>query len=82
MGSYARLEYYFEERVARYLELAEAAQEAAGRAVSVHLQETYARLAEQWLRLADLARSTLDLSLTVSAPPTRERHDPHDVPVD
>jgi len=69
MGLYARPEDYFEERVARYLELAEAAQEAAGRAVSAQLQETYARLAEQWIHLAELARSTLDLSRTVPAPP-------------
>ena len=68
---YARPEDYFEERAARYLELAEAAQEAAGRAVSAQLQETYARLAEQWIRLAELARSTLDLSRTVSAAPSR-----------
>lgn len=63
----ARTEDIYEERSARYLELAQAAQDASGRAASVHLQETYARLAEQWIHLAKLARSTVDLARRLSS---------------
>ena len=61
-----RTDEYYEERIARYLELAEAAQEAAGRAVGPSLQETYAQLACQWVRLAELAGHTIELSRKVS----------------
>lgn len=63
------------ERTARFLELAEAAHEASGRAASRPLQETYARLAEQWLHLAELARSTADLACRVSARIPDNGHD-------
>jgi hypothetical protein len=61
-----RLEDYYEERVARYLELADAAEEAAGRASSSTLQETYIEIARQWAHLAQLAEGTRDLALQVS----------------
>lgn len=57
---------YCEERIARYLELAEAAQEAAGRASSVTLEETYAQLARQWVELARMAERTIVLSREIS----------------
>lgn len=62
------IEDYYEERIARYLELAEAAQEAAGRAVAPSLQETYAQLATQWVHLAEHAARTIELARKVSAP--------------
>ena len=62
MNPDAHTEDIYEERIARYLELAAAAQEAAGRADSVSLQETYASLAGQWLHLAHMARNTVDRS--------------------
>ena len=68
-GSFVLLiEDIYEERIARYLELAEAAQEAAGRTHSPSLQETYAQIARQWLHLAQLAAGTIDLARQVSAP--------------
>jgi hypothetical protein len=59
---------YCEERIARYLELAEAAQEAAGRASNVGLEETYAQLARQWVELARMAERTIVLAREVSKP--------------
>jgi hypothetical protein len=53
---------YCEERIARYLELAEAAQEAASRATHISLEETYAQLARQWIELARMAERTIILS--------------------
>ena len=64
---FLHLEAYYEERIARYLELAEAAQEAAGRASTTSLQETYAQLAGQWVHLAEMAGRTIDLAQKVSA---------------
>ncbi|HEX3430069.1 MAG TPA: hypothetical protein VHT03_04215 [Rhizomicrobium sp.] len=63
-----RTEDYCEERIARYLELAEAAQEAASRATQFGLQETYARLASQWIELARMAERTILLAREVSRP--------------
>ena len=59
---------YCEERVARYLELAEAAQEAAGRASDIALEETYAHLARQWIELARMAERTIVLVRDASRP--------------
>jgi len=59
---------YCEERIARYLELAEAAQEAASRASSVGLEETYAQLARQWIELARMAERTIVLVREVARP--------------
>jgi len=70
---------YCEQRVARYLELAGAAQEAAGRASSLSLQETYAQLARQWIHLAELAAGTINLARQVSAPVLGNGHDPRSV---
>lgn len=64
---------YLEERIARYLELAEAAQDAAGRASHVSLEETYAQLARQWIELARMAERTIVLSREISAP-SEDRH--------
>ena len=65
-----RTEEYYEERIARYLELAEAAQDAAARAITPTLQETYAQLACQWVHLAELAERTIELSRQVSTAPS------------
>ena len=59
---------YCEERIARYLELAEAAQEAACRASNVGLEETYVQLARQWIELARMAERTIHLAREVSKP--------------
>jgi hypothetical protein len=48
-------EAYFEERVSRLLNLAEAAQDAAERTPNDSLRATYARIAEHWLKLAHMA---------------------------
>jgi hypothetical protein len=66
---------YCEERIARYLELAQAALEAAGRAISPSLQETYVQLSRQWLHLANLAARTIDLSRRISSTLTGDGHD-------
>jgi hypothetical protein len=73
---------YYQERVARYLELAEAAEEAAGRASSSSLQETYVELARQWAHLAWLAEGTKNLALQVSPVANGEAHGkaPHHAP--
>lgn len=60
-GAVVRINDYCEERIARYLELAEAAQDAAGRASNVSLEETYAQLARQWIELARMAERTIVL---------------------
>ena len=66
---------YCEERIARYLELAEAAQEAASRASNVGLEETYTKLARQWIELACMAERAIVLTRAVSRPaPTEDRH--------
>jgi hypothetical protein len=49
----------YEERIARFLELAEAAQSAAERASTTLLKVTYARLASQWVELAQMAARTI-----------------------
>jgi hypothetical protein len=49
----------YEERIARFLELAEAAQTASERASGIMLKVTYARLASQWVELAQLAARTI-----------------------
>lgn len=49
----------YEERIARFLELAEAAQSAAERASGILLKVTYARLASQWVELAQMAARTI-----------------------
>ena len=67
---------YCEERIARYLELAEAAQDAAGRASHPSLQETYAQLARQWIELARMAERTIDLAREASKPVTGEDPQP------
>lgn len=77
MSPDARTEDIYEERVARYLDLAEAAQEASGRAASLALQETYAHLASQWLNLADMARRTIDLARHVGCPTRGNSPDRH-----
>lgn len=67
-GAGVRTNDYCEERIARYLELAEAAQDAAGRASNVGLEETYAQLARQWIELARMAERTIILSREISGP--------------
>ena len=69
----ARTEDIYEERVARYLDLAEAAHEASGRAASPPLQETYAHLAGQWFNLAEMAQRTIELARRASRPTGRSR---------
>jgi hypothetical protein len=49
----------YKERIARFLELAEAAQSAAERASSIMLKVTYAKLASQWVELAQTAARTI-----------------------
>ena len=56
------MEDVYEERITRFLELAAAAQEAAERASSIRVQETYADLARQWAHLAELAQSTIEIA--------------------
>jgi len=67
---------YCEERIARYLELAEAAQEAASRASTAGLEETYAQLARQWIELARMAERTIHLVREVSKPVLAENCHP------
>jgi hypothetical protein len=71
-----RTEDYCEERIARYLELAAAAQEAATRASHAGLQETYAQLACQWIELARMAERTILLAREVSKPVLAENCQP------
>ena len=52
----------YEERIARFLELAEAAQNAADRASSILLKVTYAKLASQWVDLAQMAARTITVA--------------------
>ncbi len=52
----------YEERIARFLELAEAAQVAAERASTTVLKTTYAKLASQWVDLAQMAARTITLA--------------------
>jgi hypothetical protein len=52
----------YEERIARFLELAEAAQSAADRTANEVLKITYARLAGQWVELAQMAARTISLA--------------------
>lgn len=66
---------YYEERVTRYLELAEAAQEAAGRAASLALQETYAQLANQWVHLAGMAYGMIEMRFGPPQPVAADRCD-------
>ncbi|HEY3778982.1 MAG TPA: hypothetical protein VGL35_13090 [Rhizomicrobium sp.] len=49
------LEDEYDERITRLLALANSAQDAADRAMSVELRETYLRLAGQWADLATMA---------------------------
>ena len=72
MSPHARTEDIYEERIARYLDLAEAAQEAAGCASSHSLHETYVQLADQWLHLAEMARGTIALARQISRNPQVE----------
>ena len=65
MGPDDSTEDVYEERIARFVELAEAAQRAAdiaARAMRPNLQETYATLAVHWLTLARMARDTVELN--------------------
>lgn len=69
MDPTAPTEDIYEERIARFLELAEAAQEAAAaaaRATRPNLQETYAIIAQHWLGLARMAQATVDLNRSMS----------------
>ena len=56
----------YEERIARFLELAEAAQAASERASSALLKVTYAKLASQWVELAQLATELLTTQMQIS----------------
>ena len=65
MGPDDSTEDVYEERIARFVELAEAAQRAADAAARVtrpNLQETYATLAVHWLALARMAQDTVELN--------------------
>jgi hypothetical protein len=70
----------YEERIARFLELAEAAQSAAERASSIVLKVTYARLASQWVELAQMAARIISLARepTADLPGTTGREESHD----
>jgi hypothetical protein len=57
----------YEERIARFLELAEAAQSASERAADIVLKVTYARLAGQWVELAQMAARALHMAHEASA---------------
>lgn len=60
MGSFRRLPRgdYHEERIARLVELAQHAQDAADTVTDTLLHETYLRLASQWAELAAMAERT------------------------
>ncbi|HTT84321.1 MAG TPA: hypothetical protein VMF67_12645 [Rhizomicrobium sp.] len=57
----------YEERMARFLELAEAAQIAAERAPANVLKITYARLASQWVELAQMAARMISMGREMRA---------------
>lgn len=70
----------YEERIARFLELAEAAQAASERATSALLKVTYAKLASQWVELAQLATGLLTTQMELSNDlddEKREQRRPH-----
>lgn len=64
MGSYRTLPKgdYHEERIARLVELAQHAQDAADAALDPDLREMYLRLASQWGELATKAEQTAQLA--------------------
>lgn len=79
MDPQATTEDIYEERITRYLDLAENAQEAAGRASTETLKETYAKLAQQWVDLARMAQRTIDLARSVAKRPRdNDRRNPPD----
>jgi hypothetical protein len=59
---------FYGERIARFLDLAEAAQEASERAGSTILKVTYAKLASQWVELAQMAERTVALAAEAAKP--------------
>ena len=61
---------FHEERVARFIDLAQAAQEASSLAADPVLQVTYAKLASQWVELALMARRMAAASRPQSVPET------------
>lgn len=63
----------YEERLVRYLELAEAAQEASERAGDITLKITYAKLASQWIELGQMAARTADLAASAKKPLATDR---------
>lgn len=62
MSPFAPTEDIYEERIARFIDLAEAAEDAAGCAVYPGLHETYVHIAGQWTHLAQLAKRTIEIS--------------------
>lgn len=59
---------FYEERIARFVELAEAAQDASARASEMLLKVTYARLASQWIQLAQMAARMTKLAAEAKTP--------------
>lgn len=74
-----RTEDIYEERLARFLDLAEAAQDAADRADSMVLKVTYAKLASQWVELAQRARGMIDRERKPSGQTHEQARNPQDV---
>src|SRR5579871_2536433 len=68
MSADPNTENVYQERIARFVELAEAAQKAADRAGGSrpNLQETYASIAQHWLALAHMAQSTIELNRSIA----------------
>ena len=70
-------EEFYEERIGRYLELAEAAQEASERAGDITLKITYAKLASQWIELGQMAARTAALAALANKPLPHTDADQH-----
>lgn len=71
-----RTEDIYKERLARFLDLAEAAQDASDRADTMVLKVTYAKLASQWVELAQLAQGIIDRNRKLSGQADDPKPDP------